>query len=134
MIPLNRGKSEADAEEGKNGLARKSVRVRLAGEISNAHCRAGQSVKLTQIAAKYQLNEEAVSRIFAEFQALGMVILSGDSSAVVRSPSPEEMQEAYEIRAALEEIGGRTAARTLKGNTSELQREVDEMRAAFDRR
>jgi sigma-B regulation protein RsbU (phosphoserine phosphatase) len=43
------------------------------------------------------------------------------------------MQDAYEIRAALEEVGGRAAARTLKGNTTTLQRELEAMRAAFDR-
>jgi len=48
-------------------------------------------------------------------------------------PSPKEMQDAYEIRAALEEVGGRAAARTLKGNTTTLQRELEAMRAAFDR-
>jgi serine phosphatase RsbU (regulator of sigma subunit) len=44
---------------------------------------------------------------------------------------PAGIQEVYEIRAALEEIAGRAAARVLKGNTSALRREVDEMRAAF---
>jgi sigma-B regulation protein RsbU (phosphoserine phosphatase) len=43
------------------------------------------------------------------------------------------MQDAYEIRAALEEVGGRAAAPALKGNTTALQREVEAMRAAFDR-
>ena len=47
--------------------------------------------------------------------------------------SPKEIQDAYEIRAALEEVGGRAAAPALKGNTTALQREVDAMRAAFDR-
>ena len=54
-----------------------------------------------------------------------------NSSAAVPAPRPEEIQEVYEIRAALEEIAGRAAARALKGNTSALRREVDEMRAAF---
>jgi hypothetical protein len=36
--------------------------------------------------------------------------------------------EAYEIRAALEEIGGRTAARALKGKTDQLQNELDATR------
>ena len=45
----------------------------------------------------------------------------------------KEMQQAYEIRAALEEVGGRAAAEVLKGNTAELRRELDGMRAAFDR-
>jgi serine phosphatase RsbU (regulator of sigma subunit)/DNA-binding GntR family transcriptional regulator len=125
MVLLNPGEKGADAG--------KLARVRLAGEISNAHCRTGESVKLSEIAAKYQLNEDAVLKIFAEFQTLGMVTLAENSSAVVRSPGPEEMQEAYEIRAALEEIGGRAAARALKGNTAALQRELDAMRAAFRR-
>src|ERR1700674_4939919 len=55
------------------------------------------------------------------------------SSAAVPVPRPEEIQEVYEIRAALEEIAGRAAARALKGNTSALRREVDDMRAAFRR-
>jgi DNA-binding GntR family transcriptional regulator len=44
------------------------------------------------------------------------------------------MHEAYEIRAALEEIGGRAAARVLKGNTGTLWSELAAMRAAFSRR
>jgi len=34
------------------------------------------------------------------------------------SLNPKEMQQAYEIRAALEEVGGRAAAPVLKGNTA----------------
>ncbi len=59
-----------------------------------------------------------------------MVTLSGDCSAIVHSPNAKEMQEAYEIRAALEEIAGRTAAANLKGKTTGLQNELDAMRAA----
>jgi serine phosphatase RsbU (regulator of sigma subunit) len=40
------------------------------------------------------------------------------------------MHEAYEIRAALEEIAGRTAAEPLKDNTAELEKELDGMRSA----
>ncbi len=131
MVLLHHGENEADAEEAKNRQSVRLARVQLAGELSNAHRHTGESVKLSEIAAKYQLNEDAVVKIFAEFQALGMVTLSQNSSAVVRSPSPEEMQEAYEIRAALEEIGARSAARALKGNTAILQSELDAMRSAF---
>ena len=46
------------------------------------------------------------------------------------SPNLKEMMEAYEIRAGLEEIAGRTAAAFLEGNTGELQGEVDAMLAA----
>jgi sigma-B regulation protein RsbU (phosphoserine phosphatase) len=80
------------------------------------------------------MDNDSVLKAFAEFQALGMITLAGNFSAIVRSPNPKEMQEAYEIRAALEEIGGRAAARALKGNTAALQRELDGMRVAFRHR
>src|SRR5258706_4119721 len=47
----------------------------------------------------------------AEFQELGAVARAKNSSAAVPVPRPEEIQEVYEIRAALEEIAGRAAAR-----------------------
>jgi len=50
------------------------------------------------------------------------------------SLNAKEMQQAYEIRAVLEEVGGRAAARALKGNTAALRRGLDSMRAAFFRR
>jgi DNA-binding GntR family transcriptional regulator/AraC-like DNA-binding protein len=89
-----------------------------------------QSVQLREIAVEYELDNESVLRAFAEFQALGMVTLSGDSSAIVRSADPEQTEEAYEIRAAIEEIAGRTAAGVLKGDTAELQNELAAMRGA----
>ena len=49
------------------------------------------------------------------------------------SVNPKETQQAYEIRAALEEVGGRAAARVLKGNTAALRDELETMRAAFVR-
>jgi hypothetical protein len=41
-------------------LATVSIRQ---GQLSNAHCRTGEFVKLSEIAAKYQLNEDAVLNI-----------------------------------------------------------------------
>jgi len=134
MVSLNHGENEADAGTARNHPGGTLARVLLAGELSNGHCRLGESVELSEIAAKFQLDQDSVLKIFAEFQTLGMVTLSGDFSAVVRSPNPKETQKAYEIRAALEEIGGRAAARALKGNTAVLQCELDGMRSAFRRR
>ena len=127
MVLVNHGEMGIDAGAACNDQAGKLARVRLAGELFNGRCRTGESVKVSEIAAKYQLNEDSVLNVLKEFQTLGMVTLSGNASAVFHSPNPKEMQEAYEIRAALEEIGGRAAARALKGNTRALQRELDAM-------
>jgi serine phosphatase RsbU (regulator of sigma subunit)/DNA-binding FadR family transcriptional regulator len=122
---------ETDSSSGRHDRDGKRARIRLAGEICNGRYRPGQSLRLSEIAAQYQLDDDLVVKTFAEFQALGMVTLSSGSSATVRSPSPKEMLEAYEIRAALEEIAGRAAAPAFKGDTSALQHELDAMRHAF---
>ena len=105
-------------------------RARLTKELLRGRYRPGQSVQLREIAEEYKLDNESVLKTLAEFQSFGMATLSGNSSAIIHSPNSKEMQEAYEIRAALEEIAGRTAATNLKGKTAGLQRDLEGMRAA----
>jgi serine phosphatase RsbU (regulator of sigma subunit) len=133
MVASNHGDIAANPSAGGNEQPGKSARVRLARDIFNGRCRSGESMEVSEIAAKYQLDVDSVSKALKEFQTLGMVKLSGNGSAVFHSPSPKETHQAYEIRAALEEIGGRSAAPALKGNTAALQRELDAMRLAFRR-
>ena len=108
----------------------KLARARLAKELFSGRYRPGKLVLLPEIAAECQMNVDSVLKVFADFQTLGMVTLSGKLTATIHSPNPKEMHEAYEIRAALEELGGRAAASALKGNVGELQRELNAMRAA----
>lgn len=110
------------------------ARARLVRDLFNGRHRLGECMELGKIATRYRLDQATVLKVFREFQTLGMVTLSGAATAVFQSPDPKEMQEAYEIRAALEEVGGRAAARELKGNTGTLQRELEGMRRAFRRR
>src|SRR5215831_12273816 len=105
-------------------------RVRVARELFRGRFRPRQSVQLREIASEYQLDHESVLKIFADFQALGMVTLSGNLSAIVRSPDPQETEEAYQIRAAIEEMAGRTAASVLKGYTAKLRNRLVLMREA----
>ena len=131
---LNEGEKDAIARSSDKGEANRLARACLARDLFNGRYRAGESVELSEIATEYHLDAESVRKVFADFQTLGMVTLTGKCSALVHSPNPKEMQEAYEIRAALEEIGGRAAAPALKGNTAALRRELEGMRAAFHRR
>lgn len=114
------------------GNAQTSVlgRARLTRELFSGRYHAGRTLDLREVAAEYEMHYELVLRTFAEFQSLGMVTISDRFSAVVHSPNPKEMHEAYEIRAAIEEIAGRAAAVKLKGNTALLQKNLDAMRVA----
>jgi DNA-binding GntR family transcriptional regulator len=109
------------------------ARARLVRDLFNGGCSAGEWVKIYEIASQYQLDESSVIEILRELQILGMVSISKNGSAVFHLPNPKKTQEAYQIRAVLEEVGGRAAARSLKGNTSALQREIDTMHAAVGR-
>ena len=130
MVWLSDGERKRVTVAGRNGKLAASGRVRLAKEILACRYRPGQSVQLRQMADEYELDDESILKTFAQFQALGMVTLSGNCSAIIHSPNPKEMHEAYEIRAALEEIAGRTAAPALKSNAAGLQNELSAMRAA----
>ncbi len=130
MVSLNNGGSQAVVAVAGNGQQPGSGRRRLAKELFSGRFQTRQPVQLREIAVEYELDNESVLKAFAEFQALGMVTLSGNSSAIVGSPIPKETREAYEIRAATEEIAGRTAALVLKGYTAGLQNELAAMRAA----
>jgi serine phosphatase RsbU (regulator of sigma subunit) len=105
-------------------------RTRLARQLFGGYFRPGQCLRLETIAEDYEMDSGAALKTFLEFQALGMITLANDFSAIVNAPDPKPMQEAYEVRAAIEEIAGRTAATTLKGNVSGLLEELAGMRAA----
>jgi serine phosphatase RsbU (regulator of sigma subunit) len=130
MSLWNDGKRREFGQVGRGARPSGSGWERLVRDLFEGRYGARQSVELNVIAAEYGLDNKAVLQAFADLQSLGMVSLSGNCSAVVHSPNPKEMQEAYEIRAALEEIAGRTAATALKGNTDNLRNELGAMRRA----
>ena len=85
MVLLNHGETKAVAGAARNGQRSKLARVRLAREIFEGRYLHGESVQLSEIAAKYQLDGDSVQTIFAELQTVGMVTLS---ESLRRSSTP----------------------------------------------
>src|SRR5580704_18752098 len=81
------------------------ARTRFIRELFNGRYRPGQSVQLSELESNYKLDRDSVLNVLADFETLGMVTLTGRFRAVFHSRKPKEMLEAYEIRAALEEVG-----------------------------
>ena len=92
----------SDPSNNPNDVKQDSLATKVA-VVTGAY-RIGESERLSEIGAKYRVNKEAASEIVGEFQELGAVARAKNSSAAVPVPRPEEIQEVYEIRAALEEI------------------------------
>jgi serine phosphatase RsbU (regulator of sigma subunit) len=132
LATFHRNETNPAVERKNPGLG--PARTRFIRELFNGRYRAGQSVQLSELETNYKLDRNSVLKVLSDFETLGMVTRSGRFRAVFHSPKPKEMLEAFEIRAALEEVGGRGAAQALKGNTAELQRHLDAMRVAFRRR
>jgi len=93
--------SKATGVTSNNGVPSQAWRMQLARELFEGRYKPGQRVQLREITAKYKVDDEAVLKAFAEFQVLGMVTLSRGFSAIIHSPNPKEMHEAYELRAAV---------------------------------
>jgi serine phosphatase RsbU (regulator of sigma subunit)/DNA-binding GntR family transcriptional regulator len=132
-MPLLNQDSKAEDPPAPENTLNQSNRIRLAGELYSGRYSAGQTIHFSEIAERYEADHVSIQDIFTEFQTLGIVSLSGSESAVFLSTDPKDMHEAYEVRAALEEVAGRSAARALKGNTGSLQREFEGMRLASSR-
>ena len=107
-----------------------AARIRLSGELSESSYGLQRALDVMDVARKYEIDLSYAFQVLSDLQTLGMVTVGPKHSAIIRSHTPKEMQEAYEIRAALEEIGGRAAAKALKGNAGQLRRELEAMRAA----
>jgi len=105
--------------------------TRLAGELFSGRHGPGQNVQLDEIAVELGMDKESVLKACAELQTLGMITLVNDFSASVNPHDPKGVQEAYAVRAALEEIAGQAAAARLGGNVTTLVEELGEMRAAL---
>jgi serine phosphatase RsbU (regulator of sigma subunit)/DNA-binding GntR family transcriptional regulator len=124
---------ETDTGAAPTPAPSKLGRTRLARELFSGRFRPGRVLKLDAVASEYGMDRLSVRKAFAEFQAVRMITLNGNTSAIVDPPDPKPMKDAYEIRAALEEIAGRTAAASLKGGaTGVLLQELKGMRAALD--
>jgi serine phosphatase RsbU (regulator of sigma subunit) len=129
MSHVEKKRSETAKGNETPACSQRPMRIRLAGALSDGRIQT-ELLQAGEIATSYNTDLGSVLCLFSDLQALGMVTLQRQGSAAIRSRVPKEMQEAYEIRAALEEIGGRSAAKAFAGNTQELRSKLDAMRAA----
>src|SRR5277367_131897 len=76
MVVRNQGGTRNNSSGGSEQSG-KLAWFRLAGQLSNGRARSGESVKVSEIAEKYKMDEGSVLKILKEFQVLGMATLSG---------------------------------------------------------
>jgi hypothetical protein len=60
MVLLNHGEMGANSDANRDEQPGRLAWIRLAGQLFNSRSRSGESVKVSEIAAKYQMDEECV--------------------------------------------------------------------------
>ncbi len=83
-----------------------------------------------QIARELNTSQGPVREALRELEALQLVTTEPYKGSYVRQVSERDTLEAYQTRAALEELAGQLAAPFLKGATQDLRREAEAIRTA----
>jgi DNA-binding GntR family transcriptional regulator len=85
----------------------------------------GDRLKELQIAREFQTSQAPVREALSELEAVGLIETKYYQGSRVRSSTQHELEQAYEIRAVLEELAAHTAADVLKSQTDHLKKILD---------
>jgi DNA-binding GntR family transcriptional regulator len=109
---------------------REQVKELVLERILDGTYQPGDRLVETRIAQELGTSQAPVREALRELESLRFVESEQFRGARVRAVSPQEMAEIYPVRAALEEVAGREAAKRLRGDVRALEVEVEAMRAA----
>jgi DNA-binding GntR family transcriptional regulator len=113
-------------------VLRDQVKAVLLDRILSGQYPPGERLVETRIAQELGTSQAPVREALRELELLRFVESAPFRGSWVREVSDEELVEVYPIRAALEEVAAREAAKTLGGDVAALEEEVRAMAAASD--
>lgn len=110
-----------------------AIAAALRADITAGRLRAGDRLLQNELARRFDVSTTPVREAFAILQHEGLVRLHPQRGATVFVPSVEELQEHYEIRAALEALAAEKAALNFTAaDAPPLQEILDAMRSCPD--
>jgi DNA-binding GntR family transcriptional regulator len=114
-------KHESMAEQVKRELLRRI----MTGELPP-----GSRLVELQIAHELNTSQGPVREALCELEGLELVVTEPYKGSRVREVTPQDMREAYMVRAALEEMAGQLAAPSFKGSVVNLKKAATAIRDA----
>lgn len=87
------------------------IALTLEQEILQGRYRRGQPLQQDEVTRRFGVSRTPAREALRKLQAIGLVELVPNKSAVVQVPTLEELQEVYAVRAELEAFAGELAAR-----------------------
>lgn len=101
---------------------REFIRDALLERIARGEMKAGQRVVEAVLVQEFTISATPVREAIRELVAMGVLDAQNNKGASVREIRLEETIEAFEVRAVLETLAGRTAAPLLRGNCADIRR------------
>jgi len=114
-------------------VLREQVKDLLLERILRGELKAGERLVETRIAQELGTSQAPVREALRDLELLRLVESEPFRGSRVREFSDEELLAVFPVRAVLEELAAKLAARRLQGDVSVLEREVAEMLAAARR-
>jgi DNA-binding GntR family transcriptional regulator len=111
-------------------MLREQIKDVLLQRIVEGDYGPGERIVETRVADEFGVSQAPVREALRELEILRLVVSEPFRGARVKEARPEEVLEAYPVRAALEEVGARAAAPRLAGRVEPLAGQVEGMRAA----
>lgn len=111
-------------------VLREQVKELLLERILRGDLKAGDRLVETRIAQELGTSQAPVREALRDLELLGLVESEAFRGSRVREFSDDELLAVFPVRAVLEELAAKLAARRLGGDVSALEREVDAMLAA----
>lgn len=106
------------------------VKQLLLKRIMTGELAAGERLIELKIARELNTSQAPVREALRELEAMELVVTEPYKGSRVREVTEQDMREAYQVRASLEELAGQLAAVALKGNTEVLRKEAEKIQKA----
>ncbi len=113
-------------------VLREQVKELILERIVNGTYKPGERLVETRIATELGTSQAPVREALRDLELLRFVESEPFRGARVREVSQEELMEIYPVRAALEEVAAREAAKRLDGQVDALEAELEAMHKAAD--
>jgi DNA-binding GntR family transcriptional regulator len=110
----------------ENGVQRQSmadrVKHELMSRIMDGRMAPGARIVELQIAEEMQTSQGPVREALRELEAMDLVVTQPYRGTRVREITPKEIEDAYDVRAALESLAASLSAPLFKGNVEDLRK------------
>jgi DNA-binding GntR family transcriptional regulator len=109
---------------------RAQIREILLARILKGEYKPGDRIVELQVAQEFGTSQAPVRESLRELEALGFVFTEPYRGTYVKEVKKASLAEVYPVRAALEEVAARAAAKNLAGNIAALEQAFKAMQAA----